>query len=1154
MFFQVSLVVHRRLVLLFCSCIIFFFNELRHVRAAFDQGFLDRPFVYTLQRTNEYLDVDVEDERADEQASSGTATTWRQTGSAFVARVLQELVGASRGGSSRGPTWYVGEQYQSPFRLHSNSTKIQRAVELGSERQRTSKAGLEDARAPSCQNEVFALSLGNNLIFDRSGVVEVGVLQNDRDGGQLHTESSTLDLDDGVVLLSPEDDEDQDVGFFQPVGKAAQFRYSRWSSCSSNVGHGGDDESSFSTSRGDDYAARDFLTGRARLRIRFPHLVRNMWRHRETKERSPNTHESVVYPSATLDVRFKSSKDEAAENALDDPSGDDRQNNDVLVQSLRLTYLAARSGSPGVDSRPQPLLTTVLRSDQVSVLLEKKRTQHAQIKSIHLHRDLRIADRALLYVGAADYEELVTDRTNVFTRYKAAWFFEADPVTYAKLQTNLRVANKKYGGSTDLPAEDRPMAGDVCFCASSRIVNEQQDGTVDFRVHDWQAIDVVQERFGWDFRMGSLLETKMPEEGTFKGDEGHNGEEGEAAGGSPAFSSFDEQYNATVLQLPTTTLSTIMRGIAFGFFTPHHQSVREKEAKSSRPLTSAGQAGTATSATAPLLAPSCCIDPVGEAKKAEANISFVQEVEAKRSSTAKPSVVSASAVAPASQSEVDVGSFDFHSLKQLKKDPFASSRIPPSPAADVVGILQEQACRKAAEHHDASAVDIRTKRKASAACKVVHGRTTQPSQVLDSGDGREERRPVHGAKNKIQFDLIIDVQGAELSVLAGIEQDADWERIGSIGIEITTLEYKSFPTYIGGAKFPDVDNLLTKRGFVLQPTWQINPAWIFGAGWKYQAAEVVSCNRVTDLAFALERSKRHLFSLGLPPHQHGLDHKEPVFSGPPGLPEAARTQYEARVDAINRIVKEAQAVTALLEAGTNTREFVQVPVFGDGFLAEHLHITPAGEHAARRLPQDESGGSKNERSDDVDAGREQRKVALSPEDMRLFPRLRTLARKLGTVLRLLRTVLRITDLFVRPDLLKLIQKWGLERELLEDLPVWEDAVEESVALSPLERKKKLEQEQEEQRRSRASQREGLEERQDRLRLDDVRGKNSIFDNSESDEEEHQNPQTVARTLELVQNLADARYLCHVAWIPSHGDAEYSRMHLLQVGRHFVQEI
>ncbi|CAD7965687.1 unnamed protein product, partial [Amoebophrya sp. A25] len=61
--------------------------------------------------------------------------------------------------------------------------------------------------------------------------------------------------------------------------------------------------------------------------------------------------------------------------------------------------------------------------------------------SIVLHRDARERDRTLIYVGAADYDEAYLDRSGVLSRYRHAWFFEADPVAFEKLSQNVN----RYG-------------------------------------------------------------------------------------------------------------------------------------------------------------------------------------------------------------------------------------------------------------------------------------------------------------------------------------------------------------------------------------------------------------------------------------------------------------------------------------------------------------------------------------------------------------------------------------------------------------------------------------------------------------------------------------------------------------------------------------
>ncbi|CAD7965691.1 unnamed protein product, partial [Amoebophrya sp. A25] len=107
-------------------------------------------------------------------------------------------------------------------------------------------------------------------------------------------------------------------------------------------------------------------------------------------------------------------------------------------------------------------------------------------------------------------------------------------------------------------------------------------------------------------------------------------------------------------------------------------------------------------------------------------------------------------------------------------------------------------------------------------------------------------------------------QGAELAVLQGIRHESDWRSIGTVQIEITTLEYNSWPAYIGGARFPDVDDVLTRQGFVLQSTWGSDPATQFN-GWNYPAARVTSCNSVLDIAEALRRGSAHFLTENLAP-------------------------------------------------------------------------------------------------------------------------------------------------------------------------------------------------------------------------------------------------------------------------------------------------
>jgi len=60
-----------------------------------------------------------------------------------------------------------------------------------------------------------------------------------------------------------------------------------------------------------------------------------------------------------------------------------------------------------------------------------------------------------------------------------------------------------------------------------------------------------------------------------------------------------------------------------------------------------------------------------------------------------------------------------------------------------------------------------------------------------------------------KFDMVLDVQGAELDVLKGFDEDRfkDIQRI--------TTEISTEPFYVGGVLFNDLDNFITSRGFKL---------------------------------------------------------------------------------------------------------------------------------------------------------------------------------------------------------------------------------------------------------------------------------------------------------------------------------------------------
>ncbi len=87
--------------------------------------------------------------------------------------------------------------------------------------------------------------------------------------------------------------------------------------------------------------------------------------------------------------------------------------------------------------------------------------------------------------------------------------------------------------------------------------------------------------------------------------------------------------------------------------------------------------------------------------------------------------------------------------------------------------------------------------------------------------------------------MVIDVQGAELNVLQGID-DSDFKLIESIQVECSTYDM-----YKGQSRWEDVDALLTDKGFVLHSVFVIDPNR--SRNWNYPTQEVVTCNKLADL-------------------------------------------------------------------------------------------------------------------------------------------------------------------------------------------------------------------------------------------------------------------------------------------------------------------
>eukprot|EP00392_Amoebophrya_sp_AT5.2_P000615 g616.t1 len=935
--------------------------------AAFDQGFLDRPVLYTSRSAGAHLEA------------------------GEIDAVLREI---------SATTWYKGEFYRAPIR-------IQCAPEVRSGRASATNVTLSSA-----------------FFHEQRGVVEVGYSKEMGQG--IIPETSTSD--EPVVLRL------DDV---EGVMADAVLRWVPY----------GDHRDSFTGGETSQTAAGKNL----KLRIRLPTLTRSMWRRGLARAAGRSGNFGSYYdggqdedqksaaaawsdvPDAHLEVNFRVRSKMGASQQL---SHQKPTPNPFLVESLRLVYLAARRGM-GEGGSPRNI---------------NELRQAAVVRSVYLHRDLRVSDRTLLYIGAADYDELFLDRTHILSRYRNTVLFEADPVTHAELEQNLKRGNALYGTNA---------------CANARIVNEKEDGFVDFQVNDWQAIEVVQKKFGWNFRMGSLLKTKMPDKPWEVDGEVMEMETETSSGSGEA--SFDAAYNATVMKLPTTTLSTVMRGVA-----------------NSRELHS-DQEGL-----------SSCPDIVAMA------------------GVSAPGVGAASSTTSSSGSARSAGS------------------TPPPQAAEA--------------HHAAAAQKwlsrLLTKeelaRAAQPPIRIFHGNRNPNPQTVTA----VSQTVATAASSSPSFDLVIDVQGAELSVLSGISgQAGDWRKIGNIGIEITVLEYASFPTYIGGSKFPDVDNLLTSNGFVLQPTWDADPTGV--EGWNYQAAEVVTCNRVQDVAAALMKSRAHLRSFGLRKHRHGEDHREPVF--PPDLDEPQRKAATA----IQEIWDEAQRETAVLSGniesvlkmgeGEGEQGFVARRIFDDGFLTD----ADASLH-------------KEERGVDVDV--------VVPR----FALVRTLARRLGKVLRRLSEALQF-EFFVRPDVYALIKAWGLQEELREDVVDWAEPEEEQGG-APIDRIRK-DQEAAEAAKAEREKRENMRKNKAAGAADGGDGggpfdtvaaseavvaelagagrEGEVGEPPQRTKTRLKNEQTVKATFALLKDFADARYLCRKAWIPAHGDTEYSSLHLLHVGRHFV---
>jgi FkbM family methyltransferase len=63
------------------------------------------------------------------------------------------------------------------------------------------------------------------------------------------------------------------------------------------------------------------------------------------------------------------------------------------------------------------------------------------------------------------------------------------------------------------------------------------------------------------------------------------------------------------------------------------------------------------------------------------------------------------------------------------------------------------------------------------------------------------------------FDMEIDLQGAELKALRGLD-DKYFDRIITLTVEVSTDNH-----YRGAPLFPEIDNFLTHRGFFLCPPW-----------------------------------------------------------------------------------------------------------------------------------------------------------------------------------------------------------------------------------------------------------------------------------------------------------------------------------------------
>ncbi|CAD7965693.1 unnamed protein product [Amoebophrya sp. A25] len=295
--------------------------------------------------------------------------------------------------------------------------------------------------------------------------------------------------------------------------------------------------------------------------------------------------------------------------------------------------------------------------------------------------------------------------------------------------------------------------------------------------------------------------------------------------------------------------------------------------------------------------------------------------------------------------------------------------------------------------------------------------------------------------------------------------------------------------------------------------------------------------------------------------------------------------------AIAALLKEAEREVTVLDAEDG--EFRKERVFVNGFLE-------VGKNTSKTKTEERTTSRQAD-------GKQQ------PE----YPQMRTLARSLGRVVRLLRQELGFTNFFVRPDIRSLIRGWKLEDEMDRLPPQWASAVEDEqgVSYSPLEKEQRRSREQAAQAGYRSVQegdKEGNEskngvtgakvyyrrqrlrrantsyaggiggageenEKEDAYLLADVDGESANKTKSSSQAKEfyfvgrprsqHQQrfqdhedddiviTDTIAGTFsKMAEQWTDSRYLCHWAWIPMHGDAEYSRMHLLHLNQHFLKHI